>query len=81
MPLVNGSKEKYKIPEGTQTGTKFTLRGKGFKSLNGSWNGDFIFSVIIQTPKKLTQEQRNILVELAKTLNEQPPIKKRGLFG
>ena len=46
MPLVNGSKEKYKIPEGTQTGTKFTLRGKGFKSLNGSWNGDFIFSVI-----------------------------------
>ncbi len=81
VPLVDGRKEKYKIPEGTQTGTKFTIRNKGFKSVNGNWNGDFIFTVIVQTPKRLTQEQRNLLVELAKTMNEQPPIKKRGLFG
>ena len=81
VPMVDGTKEKYKIPEGTQTGTSFTLRGKGFKSLRGSWNGDFIFTVVVQTPKKLTQEQRNLLVELAKTMNEQPPVKKRGFFG
>lgn len=81
IPLVDGTKEKYRIPEGTQTGTKFTLRGKGFKNTNGSWRGDFIFTVVVQTPKKLTSEQRAILMELAKTMNEQPPVKKRGLFG
>lgn len=81
IPMVNGKKESYKIPEGTQTGTKFTLKGKGFKSLNGNWNGDFIFTVQVQVPKKLTKEQRDILVELAKTMNEQPPVKKRGIFG
>ena len=81
IPLVDGGKEKYKIPEGTQTGTKFTLRNKGFKNLNGSWRGDLIFTVVVQTPKRLTPEQRSLLVELAKTMNEQPPVKKRGLFG
>lgn len=81
IPLVDGKKEKYKIPEGTQTGTQFTLRSKGFKSRAGSWNGDFIFTVIVQTPKKLTSEQRELLQQLAKTMNEQPPVKKRGLFG
>lgn len=81
IPMVDGSKEKYKIPEGTQTGTKFTIRNKGFKSINSNSAGDFIFTVNVQTPKKLTKEQRELLVQLAKTMNEQPPIKKRGLFG
>lgn len=81
IPLVDGSKEKYKIPEGTQTGTKFKIRGKGFKSVNRNYQGDFIFTAIVQTPKKLTKEQRELLVELAKTMNEQPPVKKRGIFG
>ena len=81
VPMVDGSKEKYKIPEGTQTGTKFTIRNKGFKNVNNSWKGDYIFTTIVQVPKKLTPEQRNILVQLAKTMNEQPPVKKRGFFG
>lgn len=79
--MVDGSKEKYKIPEGTQTGTKFTIRNKGFKAINSNNTGDFIFTVNVQTPKRLTKEQRELLVQLAKTMNEQPPIKKRGLFG
>ena len=41
----------------------------------------FVFTVIVQTPKKLTKEQRALFTELAKTMNEQPPIKKRGIFG
>ena len=81
VPMVNGTKEKYRIPEGTQTGTQFMVKGKGFKSLNSSYVGNFIFKVIVQTPKKLTKEQRDLLTELAKTMNEQPPIKKRGIFG
>ena len=81
IPMVDGSKEKYKIPEGTQTGTGFTIRAKGFKGVNSTTQGNFIFKVIVQTPKRLTKEQRDLLVALAKTMNEQPPVKKKGLFG
>ena len=81
IPMVDGSKEKYKIPEGTQTGTKFVIRGKGFKFVSSNSVGDFVFTVNVQTPKKLSKEQRELLVQLAKTMNEQPPIKKRGIFG
>ena len=81
IPMVDGEKVKYKIPEGTQTGTKFNIRNKGFKALNGNWQGDYIFTVNVQTPKKLTKEQRDLFTQLAKTMNEQPPVKKRGLFG
>ena len=81
IPMVDGTKEKYKIPDGTQTGTKFTIRNKGFKSINSNSSGDFIFTVVVQTPKRLTKEQRELLEKLAKTMNEQPPVKKRGLFG
>ena len=81
IPMVDGKEEIYKIPEGTQTGTKFTLRGKGFKAVNGNWSGDFIFTVIVQTPKKLTTEQRELLNKLAITMNEQPPVRKKGIFG
>lgn len=81
VPMVDGKKEKFRIPEATQTGTQFVVRGRGFKSLNSSMVGNFIFKVIVQTPKRLTKEQRDLLTELAKTMNEQPPIRKRGIFG
>ena len=81
IPMVDGTTETYKIPEGTASGTKFTIKNKGFKSVTGSWRGDFIFTVTVQIPKKLTAEQRELLMKLAKTMNEQPPIKKKGIFG
>ncbi len=81
VPMVDGKKEKYKIPEGTQTGTKFVIKNKGFKAVNGSWRGDYVFTVVVQTPKRLTAEQRDLIEKLAKTMNEQPPIRKRGIFG
>ena len=81
IPMVDGSKETYRIPEGTQPGAKFTIRGKGFKNINNASQGNFVFTVLVQVPKKLTKEQRDLMLELAKTMNEQPPVKKRGLFG
>lgn len=81
VPLVDGAKLTYKIPEGTQTGTKFTIKDKGFVHINSNYRGNLIFTVQVQVPKKLSKEQREILVQLAKTMNEQPPIKKRGIFG
>ena len=81
IPMVDGTVEKYKISEGTQTGTKFILKNKGFKNINSNSFGDFIVTITVQTPKRLTKEQRDLLMQLAKTMNEQPPIKKRGIFG
>ncbi|MGN1327601.1 MAG: molecular chaperone DnaJ [Clostridia bacterium] len=81
VPLVDGSKVTYKIPDGTQTGTKFTIRDKGFVNINSGYRGNLIFTVQVQVPKRLSKEQRDLLVQLAKTMNEQPPIKKRGIFG
>ena len=81
IPMVDGSKETYRIPEGTQNGAKFTIRGKGFREVGSNYQGNFIFTVAVQIPKRLTKEQREILQELAKTMNEQPPVKRKGIFG
>ena len=81
IPMVDGTTESYRIPEGTQSGTKFSIRSKGFKAVSGSYRGDLIFTVTVQIPKRLTAEQRELLTKLAKTMNEQPPVKKRGIFG
>ena len=81
IPMVDGTTEKFTIPDGTQTGTKFTIKEKGFKSLNSATVGNFVFTVVVQTPRKLNKEQRELLEKLAKTMNEQPPIKKKGIFG
>lgn len=81
IPMVDGTTEIYKIPEGTQTGTSFTIKNKGFKSVSGNWRGNYIFTVVVQTPKKLSAEQRDLLNKLAATMNEQPPVKKKGIFG
>lgn len=81
VPMVDGTKDKFKIPEGTQTDTKFRIRGKGFKNPNGTTSGDLIFTIIVQTPKRLSKEQRELMEKLAKTMNEQPPVRKKGIFG
>ena len=81
IPMVDGSKVTYKVPDGTQPGSKFVIKNRGFKGVNSNYQGDFIFEVQVQVPKRLSKEQRELLVELAKTMNEQPPIKKRGIFG
>ena len=81
VPTVTGIEEDFTIPDGTQSGTKFTLKNKGFRKIHSNSTGDLIFTVQVQTPKKLTKEQRELFIELAKTMNEQPPVKKRGFFG
>ena len=81
IPMVDGTKEKYSIPEATQSGTRFVIKNKGFKAVNSTYQGDYIFTVNVQIPKRLTPEQRDLLNQLAKTMNEQPPVKKKGIFG
>lgn len=65
VPTVDGD-VKYSIPEGTQTGTVFRLKGKGIQRLNSSIRGDQYIKVNIEVPKKLSEKQANLLREFAK---------------
>jgi molecular chaperone DnaJ len=67
VPTLDGV-DKIKVPEGTQTGTTLRLRGKGMPDVNGRGRGDLFATVQVQTPKKLTKDQRHALEQLAKTL-------------
>ena len=67
VPTLSG-KLSLKIPEGTQTGRMFRLRGKGVKPVRGGPQGDLICRVTVETPVKLTVEQRRLIEELERSL-------------
>ena len=67
VPTLDGQ-ERMKVPDGTQTGTTLRLRGKGMPDVNGRGRGDLLVTVQVQTPKKLSKEQRQLLEQLAKVL-------------
>ena len=64
VPTLDG-KVKYSIPEGTQTGTVFRLRGKGIQNLRGASRGDQYVTVNIVVPKGLSGEQKELLTQFA----------------
>jgi molecular chaperone DnaJ len=57
--------EQIKVPAGTQTGSVFTIKGKGMPNLGGRGHGDLFVAVTLVTPKALTKEQRELLEQLA----------------
>lgn len=63
-------KVKLTIPEGTQSGTSFRLRGRGFPKLRGYGKGDQNVKVSVTTPSNLTAEQKDLLRQFAKAGNE-----------
>ena len=63
VPTINGSKAKVKIPDGTQTGQQFRLRGKGMTVLNGKGCGDMYVEITVETPVNLTKKQKELLRE------------------
>ena len=65
------AEETLKIPEGTQPGATFRLRGKGMPDVSGRGHGDILVTVQGVTPKRLTKEQKKLLEQLAATLPEQ----------
>ncbi len=77
IPMLGDKTEKYTIPEGTQSGSSFTLRGKGITNINTKRRGDMILTVVVETPKNLNQEQKKLLEELAASLGEKSTGKKR----
>ena len=59
-----GSKAEIELPEGTQHGKTFRLRGKGIKGIRSSYPGDLYCHITVETPVKLTEHQRKLLNEL-----------------
>lgn len=64
VPTLNG-KVEMKIPAGIQSGKKMRLKGKGIQRLGGYGTGDQIINVIVETPNKLSDEQRELFEQLA----------------
>lgn len=77
VPTLNGE-EKLKVPEGTQTGSVFRLKGKGLSNPAGGGKGDLYVTVRVVTPEKLTRDQRKFLEMLAETMQEDNRPVQRG---
>ena len=79
VPTLDG-KVPYDLPEGTQTGTTFTIYGKGIPEVgNPKRRGNQRFTVVVETPTRLTKEQKELLRQLDDSLDKSattPKIKK-----
>lgn len=79
IPTPDGDGE-LTIPEGTQTGTTFSIKGKGVPKLNGKGRGDLLVTVVIETPKGLSRKQRELLEEFSNTMNDKNHAKRKSFF-
>ena len=79
IPTIDG-KVKYDIPEGTQTGTTFRLKGKGIPALNGRGRGDQYVTVYIETPRNLNREQKEALKKFAEAVGENNYEERKSFF-
>jgi molecular chaperone DnaJ len=78
IPTIDGGKAKIKIPEGTQSGKQFRLRGKGMPYMRGSGTGDLYVQINTEVPISLNKEQKELLEKFREIENEKsnPSIKQ-----
>jgi len=78
IPTIDGGKAKIKIPQGTQSGKQFRLRGKGMPYMRGNGAGDLYVQVNTEVPVSLNKEQKELLEKFREIENEKsnPSIKK-----
>ncbi len=79
VPTLDG-KTKFKIPEGTQPGAVFHLRGKGIPHLQGYGRGDHIINVKVGIPTKLTEKQKEMLKKFDSTVQSDQYQARKGFF-
>ncbi len=79
IPTLEG-KQKYTIPEGTQTGTTFTLKQKGVQYVNSKARGDLHFTVTVEVPKNLSSEQKELLRKFAESCGESNYTRRTKFF-
>jgi len=79
IPTLEGQ-QKFTIPEGTQTGTVFTLKGKGVTRINSKVKGNQYITVVVEVPKNLTGEQKKLLEQFAAACGESNYSKRANFF-
>ena len=79
IPTIDG-KVKYTLPEGTQSGTTFRLKGKGIPAINGRGRGDQYVTVYIETPRNLNREQKEALKKFAEAVGENNYEERKKFF-
>ena len=79
VPTLEG-KTTYDIPEGTQTGTTFTIKQKGIPNINGRGRGDLVFKVAVEVPKNLTGAQKDALRKFAEQCGKGNYSKREKFF-
>jgi molecular chaperone DnaJ len=80
VPTVSGDKARVKIPEGTQSGRRFRLGGKGMPVLRSKQFGDMYVQVTVETPQNLTKKQRDLLEEFERLSSEETQPESQGFF-
>ena len=80
VPTVDGSMTRVKIPEGSETGKQFRLKGKGMPVLRSKVTGDMYIQVEVETPKSLTRRQRELLEEFERESHKETSPESHGFF-
>jgi molecular chaperone DnaJ len=80
-PTIDGGKTRVKVPEGTQSGRRFRLQGKGMPVLRSRQVGDMYVQIVVETPQKLTKKQRDLLVEFERLSSRDTHPESTGFFG
>jgi len=81
VPTIDGGKTQVKVPEGTQSGRRFRLQGKGMPVLRSRQSGDMYVQVVVETPQKLTKKQRELLAEFDRLSSTETQPESSGFLG
>ncbi len=80
VPTLEGTSTRVKVPEGSESGTQFRLKGKGMPVLRSKVTGDMYIQVEVETPKNLTRRQRELLEEFEKSSHNETSPESAGFF-
>jgi len=80
VPTIDGGKTRVKVPDGTQSGRRFRLAGKGMPVLRARETGDMYVQVLVETPQKLTKRQKELLQEFDQQSSNETQPEAAGFF-
>src|SRR6266480_1943637 len=81
VPTIDGNNSRVKVPEGSQSGRRFRLQGKGMPVLRSKQSGDMYIQVLVETPQKLSKRQRELLNEFERLSSKDTQPETAGFFG
>jgi molecular chaperone DnaJ len=81
VPTIDGNNNRVKVPDGTQSGRRFRIQGKGMPVLRSKQTGDMYVQVVVETPQKLTKRQRELLNEFERLSSKDTQPESSGFFG